>query len=305
MPVRSGMSLRHRLGVLCSLLLLACLPARAAEIVLAAGSESPALRQFVADLAARRPHDQVRFLPLAQLGAPAALGSDCRLILLGSEALDWRLATTDGPPTLVLQVSRVQAAQRLQDRQPAQLTLLWSDPPPQRQLRLLRQLLPQARRIGVLYGAASRFLVDELRPLAAAEGLELHAGEWPDTDDSRPLHHLLDDSDVLLGLDDPALFNPQTIKTVLLASYGRKQALIGPTAAFIRAGSLSSSYSDSQDWLATLDRLLAQPPQQWPRAAYPHDFKVLSNPQVGRSLGIELGDDAEQARQLRQGESDK
>lgn len=294
-----------RLGVLLCLLFGALPPASADEVVLAASSDSPALRRFVAALAARRPDDRVRFVAASQLGSPSTLPADCRLILFGTEALDWRLSDPGGPPTLVLQVNRVQAFQRLQGHARRHLTLLWNDPQPQRQLHLIRQLLPQARRVGVLYGEHSRFLADELLPLAAAEGLELHARAWPDTADSRPLNRLLDESDVLLGIDDPTLFNPQTIKTVLLASYGRKQALIGPTAAFIRAGSLISSYSDSQNWLATLDRLLSQPPQKWPAAAYPHEFKVLSNPQVGRSLGIELSDDAEQARQLRQWENAK
>ena len=88
-----------------------------------------------------------------------------------------------------------------------------------------------------------------------------------------------------------------------MASYGRKQALIGPTAAFIRAGSLSSSYSDQQDWLNELDRLLSMVPQQWPREAYPRHFKVLSNPQVARSLGVELSDDRDQALRLQQWEN--
>lgn len=308
MPKHSGMSILHHLAFLACLLpmLLAWLPAvRASEIILAASNDSPALRQFVADLAARRPEDRVRFVPARDLTTPAALPADSRLVLFGADALDWRLSAADGPPTLVLQISRVQAFQRLHGHRPPQLTLLWNDPPAERQLRLIRQLLPQAQRVGVLYSEHSRFLVDELRPLAAAQGLEIHAGLWPDTGDSRPLNRLLDESDVLLGLDDPTLLNPQTIKSVLLASYGRKQALIGPTAAFIRAGSLSSSYSDQHDWLDSLDRLLSLPPPQWPRAAYPHDFKVLSNPQVARSLGIELSDDLEQAVRLRQWESGK
>ncbi len=280
-------------------------PSMASEILLAASNDSPALRRFVADLAARRPGDRVRLVPASELTTPSALPADSRLVLLGADALDWRLSDPGGPPTLVMQISRVQAHKRLKDSQPAHLTLLWSDPSPERQLHLIRQLLPQARRIGLLYGDDSRFLVNEVRQHAAAQGLAINAWFWPDTRDSRPLSRMLDESDVLLGVDDPALFNPRTIKSVLLASYGRKQVLIGPSAAFVPAGSLSSSYSDQRDWLNSLDELLSQPPSQWPRAAYPRYFKVLSNPQVARSLGIELSDDVDQAGRLQHWESNK
>lgn len=277
--------------------------AQAAEVLVTASNDTPALRSFVAELAARRPADRVRFMHPTQLSSPDSLPADSRLVLLGADALDWRLSTAAGPPTLVMQISRVQAFRRLGESRPAQLTLLWNDPAPARQLRLIRQLLPQARRVGLLYGDDSRFLVNELRQLAAAQGLAVTPGYWPDTRDSRPLNRLLDSSDVLLGVDDPALYNSSTIKSVLLASYGRRLALIGPTAAFIRAGSLSSSYSDQPDWLGELDRLLSLEPRHWPREAYPQRFKVLSNPQVARSLGVELSDDRDQALRLQQWES--
>lgn len=287
------------LSALLLLCLLAAPPfARAAELIIAATQVGPALQQFVADLSKRRPDDQVRLVAAGQLPAPSALPAHSRLILLGADTLDWRLSDTGGPPTLVLQISRVQAHKRLVNTRPPKLSLLWNDPPPARQLQLIRQLLPQAHRVGLLYSDDSRFLVNEIRQQAAALGLAVTHWYWPDTRDSRPLNRMLDESDVVLGLDDPILYNPDSIKGVLLASYNRKLPLIGPTAAFIRAGSLSSSYSDQQDWLDTLDHLLSQPPQDWPREAYPSQFKVLSNPQVARSLGIDSGDDQEQARRL-------
>lgn len=302
----SRKSLLRRLAVLiCLLPFLAAWPSlvRGTEIIVMASYDTPALRRFVAELATRHPHDRVRLEHAIEQTTPSALPADSRLILLGADALDWRLSEPGGPPSLIMQISRVQAHKRLGNSRPAHLTLLWSDPPAARQLRLVRQLLPQARRIGLLYSEDSRFLVKEVRQQAARQGLAVSLWYWPDTRDSRPLNRLLDESDVLIGLDDPALFNPNTIKGILLASYSRKLALIGPTAAFIRAGSLSSSYSDQQDWLDSLDRLLALPPERWPREAYPSHFKVLSNTQVARSLGIGLPSDRALADHLQQQES--
>ncbi|WP_437182388.1 ABC transporter substrate-binding protein [Pseudomonas vanderleydeniana] len=289
----------------CVLALLVChtLPqARAADVLLTGAEDSPGVQGFASALAQQRPEDQVRFVPFGQLPPPSKLPASTRLILLDPPSLDWRLADRQGPPTLVLRISRLQARQRLGEQQPHQLSLLWSDPPPWRQLRLIRAVLPQAHRVGVLYDSDSEFLLAELRHAAQPLDLEIVAQRWDDTADSRPLQNLLRNSDVLLGIDDSTLYNPKTAKNLLLSSYARQLALIGPNAGFVRAGSLASSYSDQNDWLAILDGLLDQPPSTWPRALYPSRFKILSNPQVARSLSLEMIDEASVASRLAEGE---
>lgn len=69
------------------------------------------------------------------------------------------------------------------------------------------------------------------------------------------------------------------------------------------ADSLASTDSDQSDWLATLDDLLDSPPATWPRSYYPQRFKVSSNPQVARSLGMEQMNEATAAARLAEGES--
>jgi len=277
-------------------------PSWAADVLLTASEDNGSVHTFTQELATQRPQDQVRFVPLSQLPPPGQLPSSTRLILLDPQSLDWRLQDPQGPPTLVLRISRLQAEQRLQGNPHPRLSLLWSDPPLDRQLRLIRNVLPQIRRVGVLYSADSQFLLKELRQMAQALDMEIIAEPWDSTSDSRPLQNLLRNSEVLLGLDDPRLYNPKTVKNLLLSTYARQQALIGPNAGFVRAGSLASTYSDQQDWLQTLDNLLDQPPARWPRTLYPAAFKVLSNPQVARSLGLEEIDPQAVARQLSEGE---
>ncbi|MHC8358066.1 ABC transporter substrate-binding protein [Pseudomonas sp. LB3P81] len=282
---------------------LASLSASAADILLTGADDSPGMRAFATALGELRPGDTVRFQPLASLPAPGKLPASLRLILLDLPSLDWRLQDTQGPVTLVLRISRLQARQRLGVALPARLSLLWSDPPPDRQLRLAQILLPQAKRVGVLYDNHSEFLLNELRQAAQPLGLEIVTERWDNTNDSRPLQTLLRNSDVLLGLEDPDLYNPKTAKNLLLSSYARQTALIGPNAGFVKAGSLTSTYSDQSDWLAILGELLDQPPTTWPRTQYANRFKVLSNPQVARSLGIEQINEAFVATQLAEGES--
>lgn len=284
---------------------LACLfslPAQARDILLVSTEQSPALQEFADALAQRRPHDQVRLESPENLPSAAKLDGETRLLLLGSGALNWRLASHDGPPALTLLVSRVEARQVLGERDVPHLSLLWSDPPPVRQLQLALQLSPRPQRIGVLIGPTSEFLLGELQRAAEQLGVELVSELQTRAEDSRPLRELLGRSDLLLGLDDKQLYNAQTIKGILLSAYAENRALIGPTAAFVKAGSLASTYSDQSDWLETLDTLLDEPAEQWPRSLYPEHFKVQSNRQVARSLGIDLSGDAELARRLAEGE---
>ena len=287
-------------------LLLACLllaaPAWSADILLTAAEDGAGVRAFTQALAQQRPEDHVTFTPLKDMPAPSQLPAGTRLILLDLPSLDWRLQDTQGPPTLVLRISRLQARQHLGDAHPAKISLLWSDPPLERQLRLIATILPQARRIGVLYGADSEFLLRELTQFAKPMGLEIVPQLWDNTSDSRPLQTLFKSSDVLLGLDDQQLYNPKTAKNLLLSSYAQQLPLVGPNAGFVRAGSLASTYSDQTDWLAVLDRLLDHPPANWPHTLYPQHFKVVGNPQVARSLGIEQVDEAAVAARLAEGE---
>ncbi len=287
-------------------LLLACLllttPAWSAEILLTAAEDSTGVQAFAQALARQRPEDHVTFTPLKEIPAPSQLPASTRLILLDLPSLDWRLKDPQGPSTLVLRISRLQARQRLGTSHPAKISLLWSDPPLERQLNLIANILPQARRIGVLYGIDSEFLLRELAQYAEPMGLEIVPQLWDNINDSRPLQNLFKNSDVLLGLDDPQLYNPKTVKNLLLSSYAQQLPLVGPNAGFVKAGSLASTYSDQTDWLDVLDRLLDHPPANWPRSLYPEHFKVVGNPQVARSLGIEQVDEAAVAARLAEGE---
>lgn len=275
----------------------------AAEILLTARESNQSMLAFTESLARLRPHDHVHFSRFSELPMPGQLPTGIRLVLLDPASLDWRLQDHHGPPTLVLHISRLHAHERLGTQRPDQLSLLWSDPPLSRQMRLIRAVLPHTRRVGVLYSCSSKFLLAETRQAAQALGLEIITQRWDDTHDNRPLQALLKNSEVLLGLDDPALYNPSTAKSLLLSTYARQQALIGPTASFVRAGSLASTYSDEQDWLRMLDDLLNRPPTDWPRAQYSQRFKVLSNSQVARSLGVEDIDELSLANRLAEGEA--
>lgn len=288
--------------LLCSACLLCSTALSAhAQIILSAEFDSSTVRSFTQTLAQALPKHNIHYVPRAQLTTQMQFPAETQLILLGPALLDWRLQLTEqAPATLILQVSRAQAYHRLANQQPKQITFLWSDPPLERQIALLKVMLPGLQNVGVLYGNHSSFLLAEIEHALQAENLTLHKYYWPDSYDARSLRNLLEQTDVLLGIDDDNIYNPATIKSILLSSYARKQTLIGPTAAFIKAGSLASTYSDQDDWLHTLTKLLQTPATAWPRSQYPSDYKVMINRQVARSLGIQKNRATQVKKQLQQ-----
>jgi len=292
----------YLLRLVCMLYLLFCSNAPLhAQIILSAEQDSPAVRNFADELARALPLQSVEYMPRSELQAQSDFAADTRLVLLGPALLDWRLQLTQSAPaTLIMQVSRVQAYRRITNQQPQKLTFLWSDPPIERQIALLKSMLPGRKNIGVLYGNHSSFLLAEIKQAIQAQDLSLHTYYWPDSYDARSLARLLNKTDVLLGIDDAEIYNPATIKSILLSSYARKQALIGPTAVFIKAGSLASTYSDKDDWLRSLQKLLQTPTETWPHSLYPEEFKIMFNPQVARSLSIETPQVTDLVEQLKQ-----
>ena len=99
------------------------------------------------------------------------------------------------------------------------------------------------------------------------------------------------------GLDDPAIYNADNLKVLLLTSYARDRVLIGPSAPFIAAGSLSTTYSSPQDMADSIISIWQSP---WQPAAirYPDYFSVLSNLLVAQSIGLPPPDDPALMRRI-------
>lgn len=272
-----------------------------AQVILSAERDSPAVRDFAVELAQTLPGQNIIYMPRTQLEQQQHFAADTQLILLGPELLDWRLQLKhSNPHTLMMQVSRVQAHQRIGQQQPPRLTFLWSDPPIKRQIALLKATQPGVRHVGVLFSLDSAFLLPEVMQALQAADMLMHVYNWSGDYIARGFHYLLNTTEVLLGLDDGKIYNPSTIKNILLSSYARKKALVGPTAAFINAGSLASTYSNKDNWLSTLRDLLQTPAEQWPRSLYPNAFEVMVNQQVARSLGIQSISAAEVNQSMQQ-----
>ncbi len=288
----------HRL-IATALLWLAASLAQAAAIVVVLPGETALTREFVEALRQRRPDDQITLSTVQQveLSAPDA---DV-LVTMGQRSMAWRLANQVDTPTIATYVT-ASAVQAIEAQLPASVQALLATPKPQRQLALARLLLPRLDTVGLLHSPATASRVDTWRRAAQEQQLLVSAALVEEPSElARRVADVLDASDGLVGLDDPEIYNADSLKTILLTSYARNKVLIGPSAPFISAGSLSTTYSTAQQMADSVGRMLEE---NWKPAAvrYPDRFSVLSNQQVARSLGIPIPEDERLAEMLSQQE---
>lgn len=107
----------------------------AAQLVLVSANQGAAVNAFRDALSQRRPQDQVELRTPAALAEGMVFNDDTRLLLLGPEALAWRLRQHRAPPTLALLLNRVDGQRLLPGANGhgghgvGGLCVLWSDPP--------------------------------------------------------------------------------------------------------------------------------------------------------------------------------
>ena len=77
---------------------------------------------------------------------------------------------------------------------------------------------------------------------------------------------------------------------MLLTAYRRNRIVIGPTQAYVKAGSLASSYAPFPEMVQLASQFLDKyfETGEFPPPSYPEQFRVEINRQVARSLNIPL-----------------
>ena len=121
--------------------------------------------------------------------------------------------------------------------------------PIQTELEWLARLLPSLRRVGIIYHSAdTKIRVARAERLAAESNLTIQSyhidgpQELPDA-----LANLADRADVLWGVTDPVVFNPETAKSLLVFSFRHQIPLIGHSTPWVKAGALYALDRDYGD----------------------------------------------------------
>lgn len=236
------------------------------------------------------PANDIGIMETRQLDS-GMLGEARIIVTIGTQAA--KAVGTRNPKTPVLNTLLPRDAyESLQATLPNQHTsAIFLDQPVQRQIALLGVALPDRATLALLAGPATEDLARKVASAARERQLRVSIEQVVSHDEIYPaLERLLTEPTVLLALPDSTVFNPYTIQNVLLTSYRNRTPLIGFSPAYVRAGALLALYSTP----AQIARQAAEAVRgvlaggSLPPPLSPREFEVATNPNVARSLGIEL-----------------
>ena len=191
-------------------------------------------------------------------------------------------------------------------RQQRRFSVIFMDQPAQRQVELIRTILPGARTVGLVIGPTTQRDLDTYRGLTSVRGLGMvteHAAR--DTELYPALQSVLRSADVLLALPDPYIVNVSTAQNLLLTSFRFRVPVIGYSAAYVRAGALAAVYSTPGQIgmeAAQAVRLVLRG-GALPATRYPRQFSVSINRPLADSLGLALPGEAATVQRLQSLES--
>jgi ABC-type uncharacterized transport system substrate-binding protein len=303
--------MRARLYLLLVTLLAALLPARGQAVVVVLSERSAyyeeAAQAFKAELGREGGGEPALIEPAAL--QPGRVPASRLYVALGTEACAATVRLAGSTPVLCTLLPRASFERVLLDsgrRASATLSAIYLNQSPARQLDLVRLALPQARRIGMLWAADNQGSRPQWEAAAQARGLRVvGATVAPQEPVFNGLRRVLEESDVLLAVASPQIYNAQTIQNILLASFRARVPMLAFSPAYVRAGAVLAIYATPAQ--------LGQQAAAWARAAlqgqglpapqYPAGFEIQVNEHVARSLGLQL--DAailsERLRRLEQG----
>ncbi|MEW5966022.1 MAG: ABC transporter substrate binding protein [Pseudomonadota bacterium] len=203
------------------------------------------------------------------------------------------------PRTWYLRTGRVLLA----DSGRRDFSAIYVDQPFERQAALIRQVLPDAVRVGVLLGADQAGHLPELSAALQANRLDLVSAILPDEGRLLPtLEGLLPDVDLLLAVADPQVFNRSTAQSLFLTTYRYRTPVFGYSRSMTRAGALLSLHASpaqiGRQAAETAVGALQGAALRLPVPAYPAYFSISVNDKVGRSLGYALPTEAELEKRM-------
>jgi ABC-type uncharacterized transport system substrate-binding protein len=169
------------------------------------------------------------------------------------------------------------------------------DQPYARQISLIKSILPAAQKLGVLLGSTSSQYAELVKEEGEESGFSiLEENVSQETELIPKLKKLLEFSDALIAIPDPAIYNRETAQPILLTSYRHQKPIFGYSQSYVRAGALAAVYSSSKQLAKQAAEIAIksqQAPSELPPPQSPKYFSIMVNYQVARSLNISLLDE--------------
>jgi len=189
------------------------------------------------------------------------------------------------------------------DQASATVSAIYLDQPFLRQLNLIKLLSKNRQVLGIVFGPATA--ASRARVKQAAEILEIPIRQETVAEEKAvgpALKRLLEESDVLLALPDPLVYNQNTIFNILLSSYHNQVPVVGFSASYVKAGAMLAVYSSPADIgkhiTETIRQFVITDGNDLPGVEFPRYFSIEVNKNVVRSLDINLPTATELKQQL-------
>jgi putative ABC transport system substrate-binding protein len=167
--------------------------------------------------------------------------------------------------------------------------------PPLEQLRLLRALLPNARRVGLIYNPARHLplAIERRREAARQLGLELAVEVANDvTEIPLRLRTLLPTIDAFWLIPDETTLAPEMVRHIMLETLRVRVPVLAPSWAFMEEGALLAVACDYRDvgrqageWAV---QLLTRQPLGPTRVVEARTIRLYLNLRIAKTLGIEV-----------------
>ena len=167
--------------------------------------------------------------------------------------------------------------------------------PIERHLSTMREALPAARRIGVLFDPdKSQRFVDEARRQAETQGFELVARDVAsDKDVAAAARALIPHIDLLWLIPDSTVISEDSVRFLLDLALEHTIPIVGFSSEFVRSGAflaLTVSYQDTGRQAAQVARkfLNGEGSDSSGRLLAPNQTRTIVNPKTARYLGLTI-----------------
>jgi len=170
---------------------------------------------------------------------------------------------------------------------------IYIDQPLPRLFRVLDSAFRTKRELGILLGPVSVAQKERLVELAAKTNFSLHTATTRKQHELLPaLNNLLKQSELLLSLPDPVVYNRRTAKSILLTTYRHRVPVVAYSRAYADAGAALSVYSTPEQMARQTARVISDfftnGKSTLPAPQYPAHFRIRINEHVADSLGLDF-----------------
>lgn len=183
-------------------------------------------------------------------------------------------------------------------------TSIWVEPPLSRQLKLANLVIPGKQKIGLLVNGEEQ-TNKQLARLSESDKAKLKIVDIQSSNNiNQALFNVLKGTRLLLGTFDSSIYNAKNIKNILITSYRQQKVLIGPSRAYLKAGSFATTFSDLGHVAQRIIDVVQQHQStgHWLTPGYNPYYRILFNKQVARSLNIRVMNDEVLKQRLKESE---